>query len=155
MVMGRQLFASEAYAKTKSIADAFHAIFPGTRTWFEAPSSCGLHVFSLSLSLSKNTRRAVHKTRKARRRISDIIGMRSQSAARPVGRASETLFKGGFTLFLETLFRPGGTDLAVVGVLLVYRAERRNDDGRKRGREIETSHVGRKSLSFTSRIEHN
>lgn len=73
--------------------------------------------------------------------------MRSQSAARPVGRASETLFKGGFTLFLEALFRPGGTDLAVAGVLLVYRATQRNDDdGRKREREIETFHVGRKSF---------
>lgn len=73
-----------------------------------------------------------------------------------VGRASESLFKDEFTLFLEALFRPGGTDLAFASVLLVYcdcaRITQRNgDDGRKRERE-RSIWVG-ESFLLTSRIE--
>lgn len=93
-------------------------------------------LFPHSLSLSKNIRTA-HKTRKERRRISDITGIRPESAARPVGRASEALFKDGFTLFLEVLFGPGGTDLAVAGVIIGVpfareSTQRNDDDGRER-----------------------
>jgi len=55
--------------------------------------------------------------RKKRRRISDITRY-TPGISGEVSRAFETLFKDGFTLFLKVLFRPGGTDLAVTGVII-------------------------------------
>lgn len=133
---------------------ALHAIFPDARTWYEAPSSCDLHVvFSLFLLLKILERRI--STKSATQNLWHHRHALGGSAARPVGRAFETLFKSEFTLFLEALFRPGGTDLAVAGVLLVYCArvnhatQWRRGKGRKRARHGSD----RDSLSFTSRSE--
>lgn len=156
VVMGRQLSARKAYAKTRNTSKRASRDLRDARTWYEAPSSCDLHVVVFLFLLLKILGRRI-STKSATQNLWHHRHALGGSAARPVGRASETLFKGGFTLFLEALFRPGGTDLAVAGVLLVYvRATQRWRRGKRRKRAKHLVWIAdRDSLSFTRRTEHN
>lgn len=139
MVLRREFFATE-----RNYYNAFYTRSFGERdardfSMFLFARDSYLAFISLK---KKNILWRFIEREKMRRRISDIIGMhrrRSRSGFR------DSLSKGGFTVFLEALFRPGGTDLAVASVLLVCARTdhkhivQRQWQKKKRGRKREKS----------------
>lgn len=148
--LGKGAFRDFVKTKEKQQQCVVHAILRGTRrTWC---STLPRFIYLASFSRKKY----YGDPQNAKSATQNLWHYRHASATRGRSGFRDSFSKGGFKVFLDALFRPGGTDLAVASVLLVCartnhkRTVQQREKERERREEREREKE--RGLSCTGRI---